>query len=77
VLVVSGQVRNEGSQTANLVKVIVSVFDEDHRIVATDTTLVEVQTLAPGETSAYSVPFYELGGSPATFLVTVQGVVGE
>lgn len=77
VLVVSGQVRNEGGEQANLVKVIVAIFDEAHRMVATDTTLVEVQTLAPGETSAYSVPFYELGGTPETFLVTAQGVVGE
>lgn len=73
VMVVSGQVRNEGTETVRLVKVIVAVFDASHRIVGTDTTLVDVQELAPGESSAYNVRFFELGGTPETFRVTVQG----
>lgn len=77
VLVVSGQIRNEGPHTANLVKVIAAVFDVDGRIVGTDTTLADVQTLAPGETSGYAVRFFELGGLPETFLISAQGVLGE
>src|SRR5690606_10649447 len=50
VLIVSGQIRNEGPQPANLVKVIAAVFDADGRIVGADTALADVQTLAPGET---------------------------
>lgn len=76
-LVIGGQVRNEGNLTANLVKVIVTVFDEEQRVIGTDTTLVNVQRLAPGEASAFSVIFVELGGVPNTFLVTAQGVVEE
>lgn len=76
-LVVSGQVRNEGNLTASLVKVIVTIFDADQRVVGTDTTLVDVQQLAPGEISSYSVRFFELGGAPGTFLVTAQGVIAE
>ena len=76
-LVVSGQVRNEGTLRANLVKVIVTIFDENGRVIATDTTLVEVQRLAPGEVSPFSVTFFELGGSPGTFQVIAQGMIDE
>lgn len=76
-LVISGQVRNEGGENASLVKVIVTVFDEQQRVIGTDTTLVDEQTLAPGDLSSYAVTFVELGGTPATFQVTAQGVVGE
>jgi hypothetical protein len=76
-LVVSGQVRNEGNLTANLVKVIVTIFDEDQRVAGTDTTLVDVQQLAPGDTSGFDVRFFELGGAPNTFLVSVQGIIAE
>ncbi|GAB4475146.1 MAG: hypothetical protein Kow00124_15860 [Anaerolineae bacterium] len=76
-LVISGQVRNEGTQTAELVKVIVTVFDDQQRVVGTATTLVDRQTLAPGETSPYAVSFVELGGTPATFQVSAQGVLAD
>lgn len=76
-LVISGNVRNRGSQSSNLVKVIVTIFDQQQRVIATDTTLVTTQQLAPGETSSFSVIFVELGGVPHTFLVTAQGVIGE
>ncbi len=75
-LVVSGQVRNDGAVTANLVKVIAVVFDDRGRVIATDTTLVDIQTLAPGQTSTFSVSFAELGGVPNTFTVSAQGVTG-
>jgi hypothetical protein len=76
-LVVSGQVRNEGNLTANLVKVIVTVFDAQQRVIATDTTLVDEQQLAQGDSSTYSVTFVELGGTPNTFLVTAQAIIQE
>ncbi|MBN1427522.1 MAG: hypothetical protein JXB07_04000 [Anaerolineae bacterium] len=76
-LVVSGQARNEGVKTANLVKVIAVVFDEQGRVIATDTTLVDVQQLAPGQISTFSVSFAELGGVPSTFTVSAQGVIEE
>jgi hypothetical protein len=76
-LVISGQVRNEGPQAASLVKVIATVFDDDQRVVATDTTLVDLPSLANGDVSDYAVTFVELGGNPSTFLVTAQGITGE
>lgn len=76
-LVIGGQLRNEGQQPAGLVKVIVTLFDEQQRLVGTDTTLVDEQKLAPGEASTFSVNFYELGGEPSKFIVTAQGVTED
>lgn len=73
-LVLRGQVRNEGTATASLVKVIVTIFDSEGRVIGTDTTLVDRQRLAPGETSPYEVSFVELGGQPNSFIVTAQGI---
>lgn len=75
VLTISGQVRNEGAATAGLVKVIITVFDEQQRVIATSTSLVDQQRLAPGETSPYSASFVGFTGNPATFQVTAQGVL--
>jgi hypothetical protein len=71
-LVISGQVTNNGGQRASLVKVIVTVFDPGQRVIGTDTTLVEAQSLAPGETSTFRVQFTELGGVADTYLSTAQ-----
>jgi hypothetical protein len=76
-LVISGQVRNEGPQAASLVKVIATVFDDNQRVVATDTTLVDPPSLENGDVSDYTVTFVELGGNPSTFLVTAQGIIEE
>ena len=74
-LVVSGQVTNNGGQRASLVKVIVTVFDAEQRVVATNTTLVEAQSLTPGETSTFRVQFADLGGSADTYLSIAQASV--
>jgi len=76
-LVISGQVRNDGNRTAELVKVIAVVFDEQGRVVGMDTTLVDTPRLAPGEVSNYRVSFFELGGSASTFKVSVQGIASR
>ena len=55
-----------------LVKVIVTVFGPEQEVIGTDTTLVEAQSLAPGETSTFRVQFAELGGMADTYLSTVQ-----
>ncbi len=76
-LVIRGQVRNEGSRTADLVKVIAVIFDEQRRVVGVDTALVDTPRLAPGEVSDYRVSFFELGGSASTFKVSVQGIIAQ
>ena len=76
-LVLSGQVRNQGNLKANLVKVIATIFDDQKRVVATDTELVDTQQLAPGEVSPFKVTFVELGGTAASYTVVAQGVIGQ
>jgi hypothetical protein len=76
-LVLSGQVRNQGNLKANLVKVIVTLFDGQKRVVATDTALVDTQQLAPGDISNFKVTFVELGGTATNFTVTAQGAIGQ
>jgi len=74
-LTISGTVRNDGTRTASLVKVIITIFDEQQRVTGAETTLVDRQTLAPGESAGFSVTFVDLGGTPSTFQVTAQGVI--
>jgi hypothetical protein len=76
-LVLSGQVRNQGNLKANLIKVIVTIFDDQKRVVATDTALVDTQELAPGQISSFKVTFVELGGTATTFTVMAQGAIGQ
>ena len=71
-LVISGQVTNNGGQRASLVKVIVTIFDPEQRVIGTDTTLVEAQSLGSGETSTFRVQFAGLGGAADTYLTTAQ-----
>jgi hypothetical protein len=76
-LVVQGQVRNDGTSRADLVRVIVTVFDDQQRVIGTDATLVDAQSLGPGEVSDFSVTFGELGGVAHTFLAAAQARVAE
>jgi len=76
-LVLRGQATNQGSATVNLVKVIVTLFDDQQRVIATGAALVDQQPLEPGQAANYSVTFAELGGAPSGFIVNVEGVVEQ
>jgi hypothetical protein len=76
-LVVHGQVRNDGPHRADLVRVIVTVFDDQNRVIGTDATLVNAQSLGPGEVSDFSVTFGDLGGVAHTFLAVAQARLAE
>jgi hypothetical protein len=74
-LVINGQVRNEGTQAATLIKVIITILDTQGRVVGTSTALVDRQQLAPGETSSFLLTFTELGGAPSAYVINAEGVV--
>ena len=76
-LVVRGQVRNDGPRRADLVRVIVTVFDDRQRVIGADATLVAAQSLGPGEVSEFNVAFGELGGVAHTFLAVTQARVAD
>jgi hypothetical protein len=76
-LVVHGQVRNDGPNRADLVRVIVTVFDDQQRVIGADAALVDAQTLGPGEVSNFSITFGDLGGVAHTFLASAQARLAE
>ncbi len=76
-LIVFGEVTNIGGQTANLVKAIVTVFNEDGEVIGVGNTLVAQQRLEPEEMTRFELTLIEIDGAPANFLVTVQGITEE
>ncbi len=74
-LVVGGTVTNTGPFNANFVKITVTLFDEQGRVVAIDTTFAQQQELAPGQSAAYQITFFELGGSATRYLSTAQATL--
>jgi hypothetical protein len=71
-LVISGNVENEGDQPVRNLRVIITVFDGDQRVIGAAWADVTPQLLA-GETVAYTVTVPELGGDPVNYIVNVQG----
>lgn len=76
-LSIFGEVSNIGEETANLVKVITTVFDEEGNVIGVANSLVEQQRLEPNETTRFSLDLAEVDGAPANFLISVQGITEE
>jgi hypothetical protein len=72
-LTVSGDVVNGTKGAAYFVKAIVTVYDEQSRVVATDSVFLNKKELLPGEVSHYEVTFPELGGSAIRYVISVEG----
>jgi hypothetical protein len=72
-LVVSGDIVNRTQIPAYFVKAIVAVYDEQGRVVATDSAFLAKSTLLPGEVSRFEVTFPELGGSVIRYSVIIEG----
>lgn len=73
-LVISGQLANNGSRLTKEVRIIVSVFNDQNQVVATQTQFINKDTLLPGEVDSYEVVVYEIGGAPVRYDLTVVGV---
>ncbi|MBN1284162.1 MAG: hypothetical protein JXB47_02060 [Anaerolineae bacterium] len=71
-LVIGGTVANAGGSVAHYVKVTVTVFDGQGRVVATDSLFVRNRDFAPGDSADYQLTFFELGGEAVRFTSTVQ-----
>lgn len=71
-LVISGTITNTGESMAHYVKVTVTVFDGQGRVVATDSLFVQNKDFAPGDSAGYQLTFFELGGEAVRFTSTVQ-----
>ncbi len=71
-LVVSGTVTNQGASVAHYVKVTVTIFDGQGRVVATDTLFAQTQDFMPGASADYQLTFFELGGEAVRYTSSVQ-----
>jgi hypothetical protein len=75
-LTISGDVVNKTQGAAHFVKATVIVYDEQQRVVATDSAFLSKPDLLPGETAHFEVPFYEIGGNAVRYMISVEGKTG-
>ena len=73
-LTVSGAVRNKGTETVRKLRAVVTVFDDQQRVVAARFADLNPGILQPGESAPFSVLIPELAGQPANFIVNLQGL---
>jgi LysM repeat protein len=71
--VVTGQVRNTGQHDAEQVRMVVTAYDAEGRVVGIRRGSPETQTLGIGESSPFRVSLSSLGGQVVTYTVQLQG----
>lgn len=74
-LTVSGDIVNSTKQPAKFIRVTVTIFDEQNRVVGAESAFVQKPELLPGEVSKYDVTFYQLAGNASRFVTKVEGRV--
>ncbi len=72
-LIISGMVTNISENTVRDTRAIVTLFDEAQRVIAAGFAEVDRQRLPPGEKTTYSILVPDIGGTPANYIVDVQG----
>jgi LysM repeat protein len=70
--VVTGQVRNTGQYDAEQIRMVVTAYDVEGRVVGIRRGGPETQTLGAGESSPFRVTLFSLGGQVITHTVQVQ-----
>ncbi len=73
VYVVTGQVRNTGQYEAEQIRIVVTAYDAEGRVVGIRRANPETQILGVGEFSPFRVSLSSLGGQVVTHTVQVQG----
>jgi LysM repeat protein len=71
--VVTGQVSNTGQHDAERIRMVVTAYDAEGRVVGIRRGSPETQTLGVGESSSFRVSLSPLGGQVITYTVQVQG----
>ncbi len=72
-LSIGGDVVNGAQQPAKFIRVTITVYDEQDRVVGAESGFVERPELLPGEVSKYEVTFYQLAGNANRFVTKVEG----
>lgn len=73
-LVISGEVTNAGDRLARRLRATVTVFDTAQHVIGAAFADLSPGTLAPGEMTPFSLLLPEIGGEPANYVVSVQGL---
>jgi hypothetical protein len=72
-LTVTGRVTNTGSDTVRSPRAVVTVFDTTQSVIAAGFAEV-TNALSPGASAEFRLLITEMGGYPANYIVTVQGL---
>lgn len=73
-LIISGTVSNTSGDTIRALQVVVTVFDAAQNVIAAGFSPLAVPQLAPGESADFQHIIAEMGGQPANYIVTIQGL---
>ena len=57
-------------------KIIAAVFNEDGKIVGTETTFINQEQLLPGEAIPFEITVFDLGGGAFRYTLVAQGSAG-
>jgi len=68
----TGSVSNTGQKTATLVHIAASAYDKDGNVVDVADTYAELNEIAPGADSPFSIDFLNLNKAPASYAVFVD-----
>lgn len=73
-LFISGVITNNSLEPVKDTKIIVTVFDDQQQVIASSFHDVQPAIFDGGETTDYSLLIPDVGGTPATYIVTVQAL---
>ncbi len=73
-LFINGDITNTSLEDAKDTKIIVTVFNDQQEVIASAFHDVQPAILSAGETTDYSLIIPDVGGTPATYIVTVQAL---
>lgn len=73
-LIINGDVTNTSSRTARQLRATVTVFDAEQHVIGVAFADLTPDSLAPDESTTFSILLPDLGGAPANYIVNVQGL---
>lgn len=73
-LFINGEITNNSLEDTKDTKLIVTVFDDQQNVIASAFHDVQPAILSAGETTDYSLLVPDVGGTPATYILTVQAL---
>lgn len=73
-LFINGDITNNSLDDAKDTKIIVTVFDDNQNVIASAFHDVQPAILSAGETTDYNLLVPDVGGTPATYILTVQAL---